>query len=113
MSDCVFCKIRDGEIPAKMVYEDDQVVAFEDVNPQAPTHTLVIPRKHIATANELGAEDSALVGKLHWGCRESWAPLMHGGQLHCDPHWFRHSCGLRRDQLIISIFPPGVSLYAS
>ena len=64
MTDCLFCKIRDGEIPGDMVYEDDDVLAFRDVNPQAPTHVLVIPRKHIATTNDLAAADAAVVGKM-------------------------------------------------
>lgn len=62
--DCLFCKIVQGAIPADMVYTDDQVVAFRDINPQAPTHVLVIPRQHIATINELKAEHSADVGAL-------------------------------------------------
>ncbi|MGC4122872.1 MAG: histidine triad nucleotide-binding protein [Myxococcales bacterium] len=64
MDACIFCLIRDGKIPAKKVYEDDRAVAFEDVNPQAPTHVLVIPRKHITSLNELEAGDEALVGHL-------------------------------------------------
>ncbi len=64
MADCLFCKLRDGQIPAKMVYEDDQCFAFRDINPQAPTHVLVVPRKHIATLNDLGEEDAALAGHL-------------------------------------------------
>ena len=49
MTDCLFCKISDGEIPAKIVYTDDRIVAFEDIQPQAPQHLLIIPRKHIRT----------------------------------------------------------------
>jgi histidine triad (HIT) family protein len=64
MTDCLFCKIRDGEIAGDMVYEDDEVLAFRDVNPQAPTHVLVIPRKHIATTNDLDDTDAAIVGKM-------------------------------------------------
>lgn len=64
MSDCLFCKIRDGLIPAKVVYRDDVCVAFEDINPQAPTHLLFIPHKHIPTVNDLTPEDRALVGHL-------------------------------------------------
>lgn len=62
--DCLFCKIANGEIPATLVHEDDRVVAFRDVNPQAPVHTLVIPRRHITTLNELAAEDGALIGHM-------------------------------------------------
>ncbi len=57
---CLFCKIVAGEIPAAKVYEDDQVIAFDDINPQAPMHVLVIPKHHIATLNELGGGDDAL-----------------------------------------------------
>ena len=64
MTDCLFCKIRDGEIPGDVVYENDDVLAFRDVNPQAPTHILVIPRQHIATTNDLEADDAAVVGKM-------------------------------------------------
>ncbi|BDG03726.1 histidine triad nucleotide-binding protein [Anaeromyxobacter oryzae] len=64
MSDCLFCKIVKGEIPAKKVHEDADTVAFQDINPQAPTHLLVVPRKHIPTMNDIGEADEALVGKL-------------------------------------------------
>ena len=64
MDDCIFCKIAAGEIPADLVYEDDTVVAFRDLNPQAPTHGLVIPRAHIATLNELKPEDEGIVGHM-------------------------------------------------
>ncbi|MCE9670581.1 histidine triad nucleotide-binding protein [Myxococcus stipitatus] len=64
MSDCLFCKIRDGLIPAKVVYQDDECLAFEDINPQAPTHVLFIPRKHIPTVNDISEADQATVGHL-------------------------------------------------
>lgn len=64
MSDCLFCKIRDGEIPAETVFENESVLAFRDVNPQAPVHILIIPRKHIATTNDLEAEDETIMGAL-------------------------------------------------
>ena len=64
MGDCLFCKIRDGEIPADIVFENDDVLAFRDVNPHAPTHVLIIPRKHIATVNDLSVEDELIMGKL-------------------------------------------------
>jgi histidine triad (HIT) family protein len=64
MSDTIFGKIASGEMAAEIVYEDDEVVAFRDVSPQAPTHVLVIPRKPIPTLNDLSEEDAALVGKL-------------------------------------------------
>lgn len=64
MSDTLFSKIAAGEIPADIVYEDDEVVAFRDIGPQAPTHVLVIPRKPIRTINDLEADDAVLVGKM-------------------------------------------------
>ncbi|ODC02536.1 histidine triad nucleotide-binding protein [Terasakiispira papahanaumokuakeensis] len=62
--DCIFCKIINGELPSKVVYEDDHVLAFHDLSPQAPTHVLIIPKKHISTLNDLQDEDAALVGRL-------------------------------------------------
>lgn len=62
--DCLFCKIANKEIPADIVYEDDEILAFDDINPQAPTHILVIPRRHISTLNDLGDEDETIVGRL-------------------------------------------------
>jgi histidine triad (HIT) family protein len=62
---CLFCKIIAGESPSKMVFEDDLTYAFRDINPQAPTHVLVVPRKHIASLAEAGAEDEGLLGYLH------------------------------------------------
>ncbi|ACL72163.1 histidine triad (HIT) protein [Thioalkalivibrio sulfidiphilus HL-EbGr7] len=70
MTTCIFCKIAAGDIPAEIVYEDDQVLAFRDLNPQAPLHALVIPRKHIATLNDLTAEDEALVGRMYLAARQ-------------------------------------------
>lgn len=63
-SDCLFCKVLAGDIPADIIFESDHVLAFRDINPQAPTHTLIIPRKHVATINDLEEGDEALVGKL-------------------------------------------------
>jgi len=62
--DCLFCKIAAGEIPAALVYQDDDVVAFDDINPQAPTHVVIIPRLHIATVNDLEAQHEGVFGKL-------------------------------------------------
>ena len=61
---CIFCKIASGEIPATKVYEDDTVVAFNDLEPQAPTHILIIPKMHIASADEITAENSAVVAHI-------------------------------------------------
>ena len=62
--DCVFCKIAKGEIPIKKAYEDDQILAFYDLDPQAPVHILLIPKAHIASANELTEENSAVVSHI-------------------------------------------------
>lgn len=62
--DCLFCKISKGDIPADIVYQDDELLAFRDISPQAPTHILVIPRKHIATLNDATEEDAPMLGKL-------------------------------------------------
>jgi len=70
MSDTIFSKIAAGEIPADIVYEDEDVVAFRDIGPQAPTHVLVIPRKPIPTLNDLAPEDAALVGKLFLAAKQ-------------------------------------------
>ncbi len=64
MPDCLFCKILDKEIPADIVHESDTVLAFRDINPQAPTHVVIIPRKHIATINDIEPEHQKLVGRL-------------------------------------------------
>jgi histidine triad (HIT) family protein len=64
MIDCLFCRILDGQIPATLIYEDDRLVVFKDINPQAPLHVLVIPRRHIPTLNDLQASDDGLVGEM-------------------------------------------------
>lgn len=64
MSNCLFCKIIAGEIPSAKVYEDDSILAFRDIAPQAPTHILVIPKAHIASVAELNAENSAVVAHI-------------------------------------------------
>ena len=64
MADCLFCKIIAREIPGSIVYEDDRVLAFNDINPQAPTHVLVVPKQHIESLNDLKDRDDQLVGEL-------------------------------------------------
>jgi len=64
MSDCLFCKMVSGEITPDTVYEDDDVLAFRDISPQAPTHVLVIPRQHVATLNDLDSDSAGLIGKM-------------------------------------------------
>lgn len=63
--DCIFCKIIEGAIPSKKVFENDSVVAFHDITPQAPIHILVIPKKHIASMNDVESGDFALIGEVH------------------------------------------------
>ena len=64
MNDCVFCRIAAGQIPARLAHEDDEIVAFHDLHPQAPTHVLVIPRRHIATLLDTVEEDALLLGRM-------------------------------------------------
>ena len=64
MEDCLFCKIVKGEIPSTKVYEDEFVYAFKDINPEAPVHILVIPKKHIGSINKIEKEDEELIGKI-------------------------------------------------
>jgi histidine triad (HIT) family protein len=65
MPDCIFCRIIRGEAPAKKVYEDERALVFEDINPQAPTHVLIIPKKHIVGLKEAQPEDAEIIGYLH------------------------------------------------
>jgi histidine triad (HIT) family protein len=64
MSDCLFCKIIRKEIPARIVYEDEEMLAFDDIRPQAPVHTLIIPREHLSTLKEISENQAALLGKI-------------------------------------------------
>lgn len=70
MTTCLFCKIASHDIPANIVYEDDTVIAFDDIHPKAPHHKLIIPRKHIATLNDLTTDDNALVGHMFGVARQ-------------------------------------------
>jgi histidine triad (HIT) family protein len=70
MSDCIFCKIVSGDIPAEKVFENDHAIGFQDLNPQAPTHVLVIPKKHVSTINDLQDEDKALVGEMFLAAKQ-------------------------------------------
>jgi len=65
MPDCIFCRIIRGEAPAKKIYEDERAFVFEDINPQAPTHVLIIPKKHIVGLKEAQTEDAEIIGYLH------------------------------------------------
>lgn len=65
MEDCIFCKVIKKEIPSEIVYEDDEIIAFKDINPQAPIHILIVPKKHISSLIELEKEDEILIGKVY------------------------------------------------
>ena len=89
MEDCLFCMIAEGKIPSKKLYEDDQVVAFYDINPQAKVHFLVVPRKHISSAAALTEEDGALLGHI-FTLSQSW-PRSRGWKMATasSPTWAR------------------------
>lgn len=70
MTDCLFCKFISREIQPDVVYEDDDVLGFRDINPQAPTHILIVPKRHISTLNDLQVEDAGLVGKLYLAAKK-------------------------------------------
>jgi histidine triad (HIT) family protein len=70
MADCLFCKIVEKKIPAKLVLEDDQTLAFDDINPQAPVHTLVIPKRHVVAVKDCGQQDQAVLGQLLLSCKK-------------------------------------------
>jgi len=70
MPDCLFCKMINGEIKPDVVLETDDVLAFRDINPQAPTHVLIVPKQHISTINDLETQHEALVGKLHLAAQQ-------------------------------------------
>jgi histidine triad (HIT) family protein len=65
LPDCLFCRIVRGEVPAAKVFENERVLAFRDINPQAPVHVLVIPKQHVASLDDLGDEHKALIGEIH------------------------------------------------
>jgi len=70
MTDCLFCKMASGAIKPDIVYEDDAVLAFRDLNPQAPLHVLVIPKRHVSTINDLQETDATLIGKLYLAAKQ-------------------------------------------
>ena len=96
---CLFCKIVAGEIPAVKVHEDDRLIAFNDINPQAPMHVLVVPKRHVATLNELTAADDDLVGAM---VRTAAAIAKERG---CDGPGFRtvFNCNAQAGQTVFHI----------
>jgi len=91
MSNCIFCKIIAGEIPAKKIYEDDEMLAFHDINPMAPVHFLVIPKKHIENLLELQEDDVILVGKMMHKAQDI------AKQLGCEPKGGRFVINAKKD----------------
>jgi len=90
MDDCIFCRIARGELPARKVFEDGDVVAFHDIQPEAPVHLLVIPRRHIASMAALQAEDAPLIGKVmtvaaklarEQGCVDGFRTIINTGRI--------------------------------
>lgn len=95
MTACLFCRIRDGEIPSKKVYEDEYVIAFHDIYPKAPLHVLIVPRKHIATINDLEDGDAELVGRLFLAAKKIAADTGYG-----DGYRVLMNCGEKGGQVI-------------
>ena len=90
MTDCIFCKIVTGDIPAKKVFEDDDMIVFHDIQPVAPVHVLAIPKKHVATLADAAPEDNAVLGKLlqvgaremvDLGCTDGFRTLINTGRV--------------------------------
>jgi histidine triad (HIT) family protein len=111
--DCLFCKIVAGEIPARKLYEDDQVLAFHDIGPQAPVHFLVIPKQHISTLNDLGTDDTALAGHIlvtaqrlarEQGCDDGFRVVMNCNELGGQTVYHIHMHVLGQRQMT---WPPG------
>ena len=73
--ECIFCKVAKGEVPSDILYQDEEVLAFRDINPQAPHHVLIIPRRHIATVNDLADPDASLIGRMYLAARQIAAEL--------------------------------------
>ncbi|WP_229263768.1 histidine triad nucleotide-binding protein [Cohnella cholangitidis] len=99
MSDCLFCKIVEGTIPSRKVFEDDRVVAFHDIQPQAPVHLLVIPKKHIASMNEWEVNDSALLGHTLLAARQ----IAHEAGLSETGYRLVNNCGSDAGQVVFHV----------
>jgi histidine triad (HIT) family protein len=99
LSDCLFCKIAEGTIPSRKVYEDEAVVAFHDIQPQAPVHLLVSPKKHIATMNDCTAEDRALLGHLLLSARQ----IAQEAGLAEDGYRLINNCGRDAGQVVFHV----------
>jgi histidine triad (HIT) family protein len=95
MAACLFCRIRDGELPSNKVYEDEHVIAFHDLYPNAPLHVLIVPRKHIATINDMQDDDAELVGRLFLAAKQIAADAGYG-----DGYRVLMNCGEKGGQVI-------------
>lgn len=113
MMDCLFCKIIKGDIPSKLIYEDEQVYAFHDIDPKAPVHFLVIPKRHIATLNDLETTDESLMGHVLFtaqrlakelGCDDGFRTIMNCNDLGGQTVYHIHMHVLGQRQLH---WPPG------
>ena len=102
MPDCIFCRIAGGEIPAKVRYEDDEFIAFDDIKPAAPVHILIVPKKHIASLGEATDTDALLLGKLQLVVKtivtqvsiiQAYQVILNGGSLQEVPHMHYHLKG--------------------
>ena len=111
--DCLFCKIVAGEIPARKLYEDEHVLAFHDIAPQAPLHFLVIPKKHISTLNDLTEEDTALAGHILFtaqrlaneqGCEAGFRVVMNCNEMGGQTVYHIHMHVMAKRQMT---WPPG------
>lgn len=98
MSDCLFCKIRDGEIPSTIVYEDDDVIAFNDISPKTQLHVLIVPRKHISTINDIAETDTALIGKMFLAAKKIAANAGYS-----DGYRVQMNCGEKGGQVVFHI----------
>ncbi|MDH4395989.1 MAG: histidine triad nucleotide-binding protein [Limnobacter sp.] len=107
MSDCIFCKIIAGQIPCKKVYEDDDILAFHDINPAAPVHFLIIPKKHIPTLADATVEDTAVLGKMmvmagqlakQEGCADGFRTIINNGRVGCQEVYHVHMHVLGGDE---------------
>lgn len=98
MENCIFCKIVSDEIPAKKIFEDDKVVAFNDLNPQAPVHILIIPKKHITSLNEITKEDVELLGHI-----QEVASLLAKQNNLKDGYRLVNNCGIDGGQTVLHL----------
>ena len=99
MEDCLFCKIINGDIPSECVYQDDYVYAFKDIDPVAPVHVLIVPKQHIASANEITAENSSVVSKIF----EAAAIIAKENGLDANGYRIVNNCGELAGQTVMHL----------